>query len=74
MIEQQIVYETLPKFCSYCKVFGHMVETCSKYAKSCGKAKGNGVGGNVETPFSPAEGNGGMGAVVFAEALLCVVA
>ncbi|KAJ6352922.1 hypothetical protein OIU76_002024 [Salix suchowensis] len=41
MIEQQIVYETLPKFCSYCKVLGHMVKTCSKYAKSCSKDKGN---------------------------------
>ncbi|KAJ6365133.1 hypothetical protein OIU76_029996 [Salix suchowensis] len=55
MIERKIMYETLLKFCSYCKVLGHMVETCSKYAKSCGKDKGNSVGGNVETPFSPAQ-------------------
>ncbi|KAJ6352926.1 hypothetical protein OIU76_002028 [Salix suchowensis] len=63
MIEQQIVYETLPKFCSHCKVLGHMVETCTKYAKrsNVSAANGvgghvsaaNGIGGNVETPFSP---------------------
>ncbi|KAB5524672.1 hypothetical protein DKX38_022421 [Salix brachista] len=32
-----------------------MVETCSKYAKSCGKDKGNCVGGNVETPLCPGQ-------------------
>lgn len=58
MIDQQIVYETLPKFCSYCKVLGHMVETCSKYAKGCGKDKGKDVGGNVEANLGPRQRSG----------------
>ncbi|KAJ6358776.1 hypothetical protein OIU76_000493 [Salix suchowensis] len=42
-IEQQIVYETLPKFCSHCKVIGHLVETCTKYAKKSNVSAANGA-------------------------------
>ncbi|KAJ6370146.1 hypothetical protein OIU76_028423 [Salix suchowensis] len=58
MIDQQIVYETLPKFCSYCKVLGHMVETCSKFAKICGKDKGKEVFSVADPPI-PVGGNVG---------------
>ena len=33
---QPIVYETLPKFCSYCKVLGHLVASCAKAPKDGG--------------------------------------
>ncbi|KAJ6287681.1 hypothetical protein OIU76_030635 [Salix suchowensis] len=50
MIEQQIIYETLPKFCSHCNVLGHLVETCIKYAKRSNVS--NVVGGHVSVANS----------------------
>ena len=38
VIDQRVVYETLPKFCKFCKVLGHLVDSCSKSPKvrGCG--------------------------------------
>ncbi|KAJ6377603.1 hypothetical protein OIU76_026557 [Salix suchowensis] len=30
IIDQQVIYETLPKFCTHCHVMGHLVASCSK--------------------------------------------
>ncbi|KAJ6377605.1 hypothetical protein OIU76_026559 [Salix suchowensis] len=45
--EQQIIYETLPKFCSHCNVIGHLVETCTKFAKRNNASAATVVGGQV---------------------------
>ncbi|KAJ6291153.1 hypothetical protein OIU76_023247 [Salix suchowensis] len=68
MIEQQIIYETLPKFCSHCNVLGHLVETCTKYAKrnnfsAANVVRGhvsvsNGVGGKDAMPAEDANADG----------------
>ncbi|KAJ6365124.1 hypothetical protein OIU76_029987 [Salix suchowensis] len=50
VIEQQIIYETLPKFCSHCNVIGHLVETCSKFAKKNNTSAATVVGGQVSVP------------------------
>ncbi|KAJ6376307.1 hypothetical protein OIU76_025440 [Salix suchowensis] len=50
VIEQQIIYETLPKFCSHCNVIGHLVETCSKFAKKSNTSAATVVGGQVSVP------------------------
>ncbi|KAJ6377608.1 hypothetical protein OIU76_026562 [Salix suchowensis] len=50
VIEQQIIYETLPKFCSHCNVIGHLVETCTKFAKKNNASADNVVGGQVSVP------------------------
>ncbi|KAJ6298456.1 hypothetical protein OIU76_019582 [Salix suchowensis] len=50
VIEQQIIYETLPKFCSHCNVIGHLVETCTKFAKRNNASATTVVGGQVSVP------------------------
>ncbi|KAJ6370152.1 hypothetical protein OIU76_028429 [Salix suchowensis] len=50
VIEQQIIYETLLKFCSHCNVIGHLVETCTKFAKRNNASAANVVGGQVSVP------------------------
>ena len=39
-LDQQIVYETLPKFCKHCNVLGHVIATCSKISLAKGKSAG----------------------------------
>ena len=34
---QPVVYETLPKFCSHCKVLGHLITSCSRAPKDGGE-------------------------------------
>ncbi|KAJ6377612.1 hypothetical protein OIU76_026566 [Salix suchowensis] len=50
VIEQQIIYETLPKFCSHCNVIGHLVEACSKFAKKNITSAAAVVGGQASVP------------------------
>ncbi|KAJ6376465.1 hypothetical protein OIU76_025586 [Salix suchowensis] len=42
-LAQQVVYETLPKFCKHCRVPGHLLETCtmSPNVKGGDSAQGN---------------------------------
>lgn len=36
LIDQEIIYETLPKFCSHCHVMGHLEAFCSKVPRKVG--------------------------------------
>ncbi|KAJ6395858.1 hypothetical protein OIU77_021002 [Salix suchowensis] len=36
VINQKVIYETLPKFCTFCNVIGHLVDSCSKLPKDLG--------------------------------------
>ncbi|KAJ6370155.1 hypothetical protein OIU76_028432 [Salix suchowensis] len=36
IIVQQVIYETLPKFCSHCHIIGHTVDSCSKVPRKVG--------------------------------------
>jgi len=36
LIDQQVIYETLPKFCSHCHVMGHLEASCSKVSREAG--------------------------------------
>lgn len=30
LLKQQVIYETLPRFCKHCKILGHLTSTCPK--------------------------------------------
>jgi len=32
LLHQQVVYETLPRFCKHCKILGHLTSTCTKFS------------------------------------------
>jgi hypothetical protein len=32
LLQQQVVYETLPRFCKHCKILGHLTSTCTKFS------------------------------------------
>ncbi|KAJ6365136.1 hypothetical protein OIU76_029999 [Salix suchowensis] len=36
VINQKVIYETLSKFCTFCNVIGHLVDSCSKLPKDLG--------------------------------------
>jgi hypothetical protein len=41
ILNQSIVYETLPKFCKHCRVLSHNIASCSSLAGSSQQTQGN---------------------------------
>ncbi|KAJ6365129.1 hypothetical protein OIU76_029992 [Salix suchowensis] len=55
IIDQQVIYETLSKFCTHCHVIGHIVDSCSKVTRKVGVNKSQASAASVLPTPSSAE-------------------
>jgi hypothetical protein len=52
-VRQEIIYETLPEFCTKCSTQGHNIGTCKLLVKDIGKKKESGLVWKLQKLIAP---------------------